>query len=194
MLTRDGVFNCAPISDIEECEKDPALAYRVNTRPLALLADWSRKEARAIVHVSTDHFFTDGAGKAHREDEPASLVNEYARTKYASEAFALTSPYALVLRTSIIGIRNWPKPTLAEWAICAIEAGERMTLFDDAFTSSIDTGTCAGAALDLLSQGATGLVNLGSRQVYTKASLVREIARQLGRDLNEPLVGSVASL
>src|SRR3989338_815561 len=112
----DLVINCAALVNVELCESDPTLAWHVNARPLAFLAEWSRTTGGRLLHVSTDHYFTEGGAAPHAETAPISLVNEYARTKFAAEAFALTAPNALVLRTSIVGIRGWENPTLAEWA------------------------------------------------------------------------------
>lgn len=179
----DAVVNCAALTSVDDCENDHGLAYRVNGRPLSLLANWSKLTGKPLVHISTDHFFVEGGAKPHSENEPVTLVNEYARTKYAGEAFALTSPHALVIRTAIVGIRRWETPTLAEWAISAIRRGEEVKVFDDAFTSCIDVTRLARAVLSLLEQGATGLINVASREVFTKGDLIRELARQMGRPL-----------
>lgn len=190
----DIIINCAALASIDACEEDPRLAYRVNAQPLAVLAGWSRSENRPFVQVSTDHFFIEGGSRKHSEQEPVTLVNEYARTKHAGEDFALTAPLALVLRTNIVGIRGWKAPTFAEWAISCIEQGEPMTLFEDTFVSSIDVRAFARAALDLVEHGASGLLNLASREVFTKGEFIRALAQSLGKPLIEPKSGSVKDL
>ena len=190
----DLVVNCAALIDMKKCEQDPGLAYCTNARPLAFLADWSRSTQRPLVQVSTDHFYAEGGDRAHGEQDPITLVNEYARSKYAGEAFALTAPGALVIRTSIIGIRGWESPSFAEWAIGIIRSQERASLFTDAFTSSIDVRAFARAAFDLISMGAAGIVNLAAAEVYSKASLVQEMARQMGCSLDNVEENSVQSL
>jgi len=190
----DLVVNCAALVDIQRCEADPGLAYRTNARPLALLADWSRRTGGALLHISTDHFYTEGTDRAHPESDPVSLINDYARSKYAGEGFALVAPGALVLRTSIVGIRGWEWPTFAEWAIDAVLNDRNVTLFADAYTSSIDVRTFSKAALDLQASGARGLLNLAAAEVYSKEHFVREVARQLGRELTTAASGTVASL
>ena len=190
----DMVFNCAALTDIEACERDPLEAWRMNARPLAFLAAWARESGGKLVHVSTDQYFTEGGGKAHDEEAPVSLVNEYARTKFAGEAFALTAANALVLRTSIVGIRGWEKQTLAEWAIDVALNDRQAQLFADAWSSSIDVQNFARAAFDMAEAGASGLYNLAASAVYTKEEFVREIARQLGRKLTAATSGSVRGL
>ncbi len=190
----DIIINCSALTDIRRCEEDPGLAYRVNARPLAYLAAWSAGTRKVLLHISTDHFHVEGGGRAHDEDERPALVNEYARSKYAGEAFALTSPSALVLRTSIVGIRGWAAPTFAEWALQAVLEDQPVQLFHDAYTSSIDVGTFSKAALDLCERGVGGLLNVAAKEVYSKEDFVRELALQLERPLSAATRASVATL
>lgn len=190
----DAVVNCAALTDIAECERDPGRAYAINARPLAFLACWSNGRERPLVQISTDHFFCNKGSRRHGEHDPVTFANEYARTKFAGERFALTAPMALVLRTNIVGVRGWEEPSFAEWAIRSIERGDPITLFDDAYVSSIDVQNCAAAALTLLDRGATGLLNLGSRNVFSKGDLIRALARHLGVEMHNSRAGSVRDL
>ena len=67
-----------------------------------------------------------------------------------------------------------------------------MTLFCDAWTSSIDTPSFATAALDLLFEHSTrGLLNLAAAEVYSKEDFIREIATKMGCTLSRATSGSV---
>ncbi len=59
------------------------------------------------MQISTDHYFCGQGDLKHDESAPVTLLNEYARTKYAGEAFALTNPEACVIRTNVVGFRGW---------------------------------------------------------------------------------------
>jgi dTDP-4-dehydrorhamnose reductase len=193
-IAPDVIINCSALVDVDACEADPGLAWRCNARPLGLLGAWAQKHNAALLHISTDQYYVDGNDQAHDEAAPVSLVNEYARTKYAGEALALTAPQALVLRTAIVGIRGWDRPTFAEWAIDIVEGDKPVVLFADAYTSSINVPAFADAALDLLEGGARGLYNLAASEVYSKEAFVRELATQFGKPLTRATVGSVKSL
>jgi dTDP-4-dehydrorhamnose reductase len=176
----DLVVNCVALVDLAACERSPEMAYTVNARPLAVLADACSAQNIRLLHVSTDHYYVAGGNVPHSEREPVTFLNEYARTKYAGEAFALSCPSALVLRTSIVGIRGWTNPTLAEWAIAAIENDAPATLYSDAYTSSIDTESFCEAALDMIDNDAVGLYNLAAGEVYSKEQFVRALASCMG--------------
>jgi len=187
------VFNCVAITDLAACEHDPGSAYVTNARPLSVLAQECARRRIKLCHVSTDHYYVGGGRSPHSEDEPVILLNEYARSKYAAEAFALTYSQALVLRTSIVGIRGWSTPTLAEWAIAALEEDRPATLFSDAFTSSIDTDSFSEAAFDLLDANASGLLNLAAGEIYSKEEFVLALANALHRSPTRMRSGSVDS-
>ncbi|HYB22833.1 MAG TPA: sugar nucleotide-binding protein [Solirubrobacteraceae bacterium] len=179
------VINCAAVTNLEVCERRNALAYAVNARAVALLAGLSVELDLAFVHVSTDHFFTGDGPAVHDELAKVRLVNEYARTKYAGEAFALTSPRALVVRTNIVGRRGWPaRPTFAEWALDSLENDHPIVLYEDFFTSSIHSGALARAILDLVDGGARGLLNVASSQVSSKRAFVEALAEEAGIKAN----------
>lgn len=188
----DIVVNSVALVNINACEADPGLSWRTNARPAGILAEWSQRTGRAFLQISTDHFFPEGGRTPHDEEAPVTLLNEYARTKFAGEALALTANEALVLRTSIVGFRNWQSPSFAEWAIAAVSEDREMQLFHDAWTSSIDTASFAANALKLLlDRGARGRVNLAASEVYSKEAFIREIALQLNKTLTRATSVSV---
>jgi dTDP-4-dehydrorhamnose reductase len=191
----DVVVNTVALVSLAGCEDNPALAYAVNARPPALLAEATSHAGSRLVQISTDHFWTGDGSALHAEDAPVRLVNEYARTKFAGEAFALTLPGALVLRTNITGFRGRTgAPTFAEWALGAIEADEALTLFDDFYTSTMACSDFSEAMLDLLDLGARGVVNLASSQVSTKQEFLTALADATGHPLAGATTASVRGL
>lgn len=192
----DGVINCAAIVDLAQCEADPGAAYAVNARPLSLLAGWSAASGRPLVQISTDQFFAgEDADAPHDEDAPVVFCNEYGRTKFAGEAFALTSPHALVVRTNMTSARpGRGKASIAAWAFAQLEARAPMTLFDDYYASTIDAPALAEAVLDLAARGATGRLNVAAREVFSKYELVHALAAAADIPLDWAKAGSGAAL
>jgi dTDP-4-dehydrorhamnose reductase len=184
------VFNCAALTDIAQCEKEPHKAYLINARPLSVLAAWSKTVKRPFVHVSTDCFFTGEGDALHDEAAPVMLLHEYARSKFAAEAFALTAPRALVLRTNLLGKRKG----FARFVIDALKEKKAATFYTDFYTSPLQVDAFAEAALDLAKAKATGLVNLGARGVASKADLARGLSLRMGLDFKTAQLGSVNEL
>lgn len=186
------IVNAAAIVSAAECEANPADAWRVNARPAAIVADHARAAGCRTVHISTDHYYCGDGDRKHAEADPVRLINDYARTKYAAEAFALTQADTLVLRTNFIG---WPSAggtSFAEWAMRVIETDAAADLYQDQFVSSLDVWTFAEAVVDLAGGRAAGVVNLAASQVFSKAQCVAELARQAGRTITKTRLASVA--
>jgi dTDP-4-dehydrorhamnose reductase len=190
----DLVINCAAVVNLARCENDLGLTWPVNAGCVAVLSEWSKDHDKPLLHVSTDHFFDSGGAAPHSEEDPVQLLNVYAAQKFAAEAFARTAPRALVLRTSIVGLRGASEPTFAEWAIDTIENDRPVTLFADAYGSSIDADSFARYATDLIEKGHAGLLNLAAGEVYSKERFILALAQRMGRRLSEARHGSVAEL
>jgi len=188
------VINCAALVDIEQCEADYACAWAINAQPLITLSRWSRETDRPLIHISTDHFFSGEGPLPHTETHVVTLLNNYAKTKYVGEQLALSAEKALVLRAAIVGIRGWGKPTFAEWALDAILHDRAVSLFADAFTSAIDTETFVDVVAQLLYAGQSGLFNVGSTQVYSKADFVLALAKRLGMNMTKVNISSVSQM
>ena len=189
------VINCAALTDLSACERDPDLAHRINAGPAQLIAELSEELGYRSVYVSTDHYWQGDGRRLHAEDAPVRLVNEYARSKHAGERFALSgSGPALAIRTNIVGVRAWKgRPTFAEWAAGAIRRGESLTLFDDFFTSPITAAGLAVAIADLLEIGAEGLLNVAASEATSKLEFVLALAQAMSKNINYE-VGSVSGL
>jgi dTDP-4-dehydrorhamnose reductase len=189
----DVVINCAAIASIDACEADPGGAYAVNAAAVADLARLSRAQGFKLVHVSTDHYFTGGGRARHDENAPVTLANEYAKTKYASEELALAAPNALVVRTAFVGRSSGHDRGFAEQIHDSLRKGAKLTLFEDAYTSLLHRSDVADLMLALVQRNAGGVVNVASRDVFSKADLIRAFADALGLPL-QAQSGSVTAL
>lgn len=177
----DAVVNAAAIVDIEKCELDPLSSWKTNAAPLAILSTWTREYKVPLLHISTDHYYPYGDNIAHCEDAPVFFLNTYAKHKYAAEAFALASPYSLVLRTSIVSSRKNGGKSLVDWALESLSLGKRISVFNDAWTSSIDVESFARLGWEMFAEKqAKGLYNLSCREVYSKEELIRGLADKAG--------------
>ncbi len=193
-LRPTSVINAAALTDIGYCEQNYAAAEQVNAEGVAHLVEACRPKGIRFIQISTDHFYTGDKAKLHKETAEVCLVNNYARSKYAGEKFALTLDDALVVRTNLTGWRGWKIPTFVEWAVSSLETGQPMTLFDDFFTSTIDAVSLADIILRLVPQrGVTGILNIAAGGAVSKRDFVMRLAQELSIPPQEQ-AGSVKSL
>lgn len=191
----DIIVNTAAIVSLEYCENHPSEAYLINTRPSAILAEYCRKNGAYLIHISTDHFYSGDERVKHTEKNPITLLNEYARTKYLAEKLVETHHDSLIIRTNIVGFKGSAKAqSFIEWIIDSLKTGKPITIFEDYFTSSIDVCTLSRIILDFSDLHATGLINVGSRDVSSKKEFILQFASQFGYNITNVKTGTVKDL
>ncbi|MCK4264790.1 sugar nucleotide-binding protein [Candidatus Babeliales bacterium] len=188
------IINTVAIVNLLECENNPEKAYNVNAKPAKFLADLSRSTNAYFIHISTDHFYSGDKGSLHKEENRISLFNEYAKTKYVAEEYALSNPSALIVRTNIIGFRYKENKTFLEWVLDSLENKKHMILFEDFYTSSIDVKQFSKALFDLIDKRPKGVLNLASSEVFSKKRFIQSLASVVGYDLSNTSTGSIFSL
>jgi dTDP-4-dehydrorhamnose reductase len=100
-LKPDVIINAAAYTNVDACENNEDIAFKVNavgTRNLAISAE----EVRAkIIHISTDYVFKGEGNVPYREYDFTNPVSVYGKSKLAGENFVreLSSRYFIV-RTS----------------------------------------------------------------------------------------------
>ncbi|MCI8391808.1 MAG: SDR family oxidoreductase [Roseburia sp.] len=185
------VINASGLISIDGCESNPDMAYRLNGRLPGILADYCKKYHAYFVQVSTDHYYSGDHNGRHKETDPMILVNEYARSKYAGECFSLLYPNTLVLRTNVIGFRGKGADTFIEWVIHAIENEDKLELYDDFYTSSINSPDFARILTDILKKKPVGIYNLGASYVSSKKDFIITLAKELFGFIPPHTTGSV---
>jgi dTDP-4-dehydrorhamnose reductase len=172
------IINACALVDHRLCEVDKESAYRINARPSSILAQITRETNSKYVFISTDGYYHGDKDLKHGESAPVQLLNEYARSKYAGECFAMTNPDSLVVRTNIVGFKGKKnKPTFLEWVIESLQTGIGMTLFTDYYTSSISVAQFSCVLCDLLaSRPPSGILNIAGAHVSSKAQFIRKLA------------------
>jgi dTDP-4-dehydrorhamnose reductase len=89
-LEPDVVIHGAAMTDVDGCERNPDLAFRVNTLGSQNVALACGRCGAAMVHVSTNDVFDGLLGRPYYEWDPPSPRSTYARSKAAAEFYVRT--------------------------------------------------------------------------------------------------------
>jgi dTDP-4-dehydrorhamnose reductase len=128
----DVIVHTAALTNVDECERHPDLAARINRDAVTEIADFCSGSGARLVHVSTDAVFDGTRVGRYTETDLAAPLNVYGRTKLEAEKVALQAQ-GLVLRTNIFGWRRDRADGLAEWILAGLRAGTTLTMFTDVF-------------------------------------------------------------
>ena len=180
---------------IELCEENQDLARSINRDIPHLLADASAQSRSRLIQISTDHYYTGDQDMLHTEDHKVKCVNTYAKTKYEGELMALQYENTLVVRTNITGKRGMAgKPTFIEWLTDQIVKKKPLTLFEDFYTSTIDTNTFCKLCMNTELEDYRGVINIASATAVSKKEFANHLAQELGVALDWAESASVSKL
>src|SRR5258707_229294 len=79
------IINTAGIVNMEQAERDPALAFAVNRDAAGNLAAAAYASDIPFVHLSSDYVFDGGKRTPYLEDDAATPISVYGQSKVACE-------------------------------------------------------------------------------------------------------------
>lgn len=176
----DWVIHCAAMANVDECERKPKLARRINSELPGILAEICRKGGARLLHVSTDAVFDGQSGNYTEEDEPLPL-SVYAQTKLAGEqAVANVYPEAIIARVNFYGWSVSGTRSLAEWFLSNLRARQHIKGFTDVFFCPLLANDLAQIFMRMLEAGLCGLYHVVSPESLSKYAFGVALARQFG--------------
>lgn len=176
------VVNCAAIASLDEAEKQPELAQRINAElPGRLAAEAAGRNLR-FLHVSTDAVFDGTKGDYDEEDAPAPL-SVYGRTKRIAElAVKAAHPHVLIVRPNFFGWSIGGNRSLAEVFYNNLSQGKAMKGFTDRIFCPLLVTDLADVILELLTKNLRGLYHAVSSDSMSKYDFGVALAKRFGLD------------
>lgn len=162
------VVNAAAYTQVDQAEREPESAHRVNAEAVAELAEACNETSSLLVQLSTDYVFCDAAplGRPWREDDPPAPRGVYAETKHAGEIAAAAAEKRLILRTSGVYARfpGPPRPgrNFVDTMLALGAAGRSLRVVDDQVLSPTFAPHLAEAIVALIDVDARGLYHVAS--------------------------------
>lgn len=97
----DVIINCAGLTDLQTCERNPDKAYLVNALGARNLAQEAHAIGAKMIQMSTDDVFGVGRNTPYNEFDPISPRSVYGRSKAAGEQFVKDLiPRHIIVRSS----------------------------------------------------------------------------------------------
>ena len=197
-FTPDVVVNCAAMTDVDACERDPETARILNgTAPASLARQCAARDV-AFVHISTDYIFDGASRQPYLETAAPNPIQVYGKSKLTGEqAVREEHPTALVARLSFVwGIhRHHDELTgFPAWVRGQLQEGTEVPLFTDQWLTPTRAGAAATTLLELIERDVSGLFHVACQSCVTPYEFGVEIAEIGGYDtarLTESSLGDV---
>src|SRR5262252_840585 len=144
----DWAVVCAAYTDVDGCEKNPELAFQVNSSGVENVARSAEKAGVRVFLVSTDYVFAGQGSRPYETSDPVAPINVYGASKAAGEeALRRNSSAWCIGRTSwLFGVRG---PSFPEKILKAAATRPELSVVDDQFGSPTYTRDLAQAIVRL---------------------------------------------
>lgn len=179
------VLHCAAMANIDQCEKNPEDAERINSIYPGRLAKEAGDRNMKFIHISTDAVF-DGENcgvTGYREEDKTNPISRYAETKLHGEENVLDrNPDALIARVNFYGWSTGGHRSLVEFFYNNLESGKQVNGFSDVFFNTLDVHDLSALLCELVDLDAKGIYHVFSSQFQSKYDFGVSVAKTFGFD------------
>lgn len=124
------IINCAAYTNVDACESNEDLAFKINALGPRNLAIISNEVNAKVVHVSTDYVFSGEGTVPFKEYDETTPVSVYGKTKLAGEKFVreIADKYYIIRTAWLYGYEG------SNFVYTIIKAGKEkgyLTVVDD---------------------------------------------------------------
>lgn len=191
-LKPDLIIHLVCLSNVDICEENKDLAYRLNVLTTENVTQWlSDNKGSKLVFISTDHVY-DGC-QIHTENN-VTIRNMYAFSKYCAEIVA-TKVNSIILRVNFFG-KSFTKERISfsDWVKSSLINKNKVILLTDVFISPLSLETLTEMILLSGLSEQTGVFNLGSKDGASKRDIAHLIAGRMKLDTSTAKDGVQANL
>ena len=166
----DIIINTAAITDVDKCETEKDIAYKVNAEVVKHIVRAARVIEAYFIQISTDYVF-DGQKGLYKEKDLPNPINYYGLTKLLGDTYALSYDDSLVIRTSGI-FRNKGFPI---YVYKTLKENKEVNAFKG-YYSPISARKLAEAINEMIQYRKTGIINIAGERIsrYELALKIKE--------------------
>ncbi len=174
------------------CEKEPAVAHRVNVEGTAHLVEAARGVGARFIFLSSDLIF-DGSAERYNEDSPTNPLSIYGQTKVEGEELVRTgSENFVIIRTTVMyGWSSRYTESLAEWVLRGLQESRELNMYHDQYRQFILINDLVAAIFELidLENPLNETILVAGPELLSRYEFARRLAQTFG--LSEANIRSI---
>lgn len=177
----DIIINCSGLTDLQECEANPDLAYAVNAVGVRNIAQEAQEIGAKLIQISTDDVFGTTDNKVLlNEFDDISPRSVYGKSKAAGEKFmrALMSRYVIIRSSWVYGLgKDYVKLVLD-----AAEKGGTFVAPNYQFSSPTSAKELAKVIMKFIEEEYYGTYHVVCKGCCSRYEYAQEILRLAGKE------------
>jgi dTDP-4-dehydrorhamnose reductase len=180
--TRPGwVIHLAAMTNVDQCQREPALAYQVNSTATAHLAAACRRCCAGLLFLSSIAVFDGQKPAPYDEMDLPRPGNVYGDSKWQAEQVVATLPRHLIVRSGWLFGGGPADKKFVSQMLALAPGREELAVVADKIGSPTSVDDLAGGLWRLLREEASGLFHLvNSGEPVSRYDLARAILAAAG--------------
>lgn len=179
----DVIIHCAAMTNVDLCEDEVELAYKINGDATGYLAKASKEVNAKIIYVSTDFVF-DGSRGYYSENEECNPLGIYAKSKYDGEL--QLQKYCdnwAIGRVSVL--YGWhERLNFTSWIVNELRNGNEINIVTDQINSPTLADNAAEAFFEIARQDKNGIFHTAGNDAINRFDFSRKVAEEFDLDSN----------
>ena len=196
VILPSAIINTAAVTNVDACERERDLAWRVNVDGVRYLLEASQKANSRLIQISSDYVF-DGQEGPYSEDAEPHPIGFYGLTKLESERILTGSKSSwAVVRTNVLyGWANDVRLNFALWIRAQLLAGKYIRAAIDQYSNPTFADNLAQSIQALLRGNYNGIYHVAGRDYVSRWAFALKVAQvfELNQELIAPVISSQLS-
>ena len=186
-LRPETVIHTAAYTDVDGCEINRDLAWKVNAEATKHLAIASTGINSHLTYVSTDYIF-DGEKGLYSEEAHPNPISYYGYTKLKGEEFVKehAEEWCIARASVIYGWDRAHKPNFATWLINNLNQGKEVKILIDQYVSPTLNTNLAEMLLEIAEKKITGPLHTAGATKVSRHEFALRLAKVF--NLNTKLI------
>ena len=186
-INPDYIINTSGINNVDYCEDNKELAYKINTNLVEQLTNLCEFKKIKLIQLSTDSVFDGNKNESYTEKDVPKPINTYGETKYQAEKISLKNPENLVIRASVL--YGWLPKVLtlipsssmksinfSQWLISKLENDETVHIVQDEYSSPIIVDDFVKSIIHLMKNDHNGIFHSAPNSKISRFEFCKKIA------------------
>lgn len=179
----DVIVNCAAFTNVDLCETERELSWKINVDGVKNLIIAARKYNARVIHFSTDYVF-DGKNGPYSEEDVPNPISFYGREKLASENALKTSDVNhTIIRTLVLyGTGEKVKSNFVLWMIDKLKNNEPVNIVTDQISNVTMIEDLALGTMRIVDRGCSGIYNIAGNDILSRYDFAMKVCEVFGYD------------
>jgi dTDP-4-dehydrorhamnose reductase len=173
----DVIVNAAAYTNVDKCESEKDLAYKINAFAVESLAKLAFAYNAHLIHISTDYVF-DGTSGPYTETDKVNPISYYGRTKLAGENAVIASnvKYTIIRTNVLYGPAKYGRMDFVKWVVSSLRQGKQISIVSDQINNPTYIDDLVSGINSVAIHAREGIYNIGGYELLSRYSFTLRIA------------------